>query len=99
MGLFDKKPDEKTGKTAGNPRADFSNVEGSSSSTAESTPRPGAEPERTYTVASGDSLSRIAERELGDASRWRSIYEANRDEIKDPDRIFPGQVLKLPKRD
>ena len=49
-----------------------------------------------YTVESGDTLSSIAERLLGDADRWRAIFQANRDQIEDPDRIFPGQVLRVP---
>ncbi len=49
-----------------------------------------------YTVESGDTLSSIAERFLGDAGRWRAIFQANRDQIEDPDRIFPGQVLRVP---
>jgi LysM repeat protein len=49
-----------------------------------------------YTVESGDTLSSIAERFLGDADRWRAIFQANRDQIEDPDRIFPGQVLRVP---
>ena len=76
------------------PRADFSDVEGGSSSTA-----PAAKPldqQRSYTVVAGDSLSRIAKREYGDADKWHAIFEANRDKIKDPDRIHPGQVLTLP---
>ena len=71
-------------------RADFSDVQGASSTTAP------ADARRSYTVKSGDSLSRIAERELGDGSKWRAIYDANRDAIKDPDLIYPGQVLNLP---
>jgi nucleoid-associated protein YgaU len=87
MGLFDKDNKDK-------PRADFSDVQGGSSSTAPAQ-RP-AEQVRTYTVASGDSLSKIAKREYGDADKWRAIFDANRDKIKDPDRIYPGQVLTLP---
>ena len=49
-----------------------------------------------YTVRRGDTLSKIAERELGNANRWREIFELNRDVIDDPDKIFPGQVLVLP---
>ena len=49
-----------------------------------------------YTVRRGDTLSEIAERELGDADRWREIFELNRDVIEHPHRIFPGQVLVLP---
>ncbi len=51
----------------------------------------------TYTVASGDSLSAIAARELGDADRWHELYDANRDVVgPDPNLIHPGQVLTLP---
>lgn len=50
----------------------------------------------SYTVQSGDSLSRIAKRLLGDGNRWREIYELNRDLLKNPNLIYPGQVLKLP---
>ncbi len=65
---------------------DFSNVQSGSSSTAP----------KTYVVVSGDSLSKIAMREYGSASEWTRIYEANRDLIKDPDKIFPGQKLHIP---
>jgi nucleoid-associated protein YgaU len=51
---------------------------------------------RTYTVKSGDTLSRIAKEHLGDANAYMKIYEANRDQLKDPDVIKPGQVLKIP---
>lgn len=50
----------------------------------------------TVTVQSGDSLSAIAQRALGDAGRWSEIFEANRDQLDNPNMIFPGQVLKLP---
>jgi nucleoid-associated protein YgaU len=53
-------------------------------------------PPRIYVVRRGDTLSGIAKRELGDASRWPEIFERNRDVISDPDRIFPDQVLILP---
>jgi LysM repeat protein len=49
-----------------------------------------------YTVESGDTLSSIAEQFLGDVGSWRAIFQANRDQIEDPDRIFPGQVLRVP---
>jgi nucleoid-associated protein YgaU len=86
-------------------RKDFSNVRSGSSSTAPapaptaSVPQPTAPPAaaaRTYVVVSGDSLSRIAKREYGDANEWRRIYEANRNIIKNPDLIYPGQVLRIP---
>jgi nucleoid-associated protein YgaU len=51
---------------------------------------------QTYTVVKGDSLSKIAKNVYGKASLWRKIYEANQDQIKDPDLIFPGQLLRIP---
>jgi nucleoid-associated protein YgaU len=51
---------------------------------------------RTYTVKSGDTLSKIAKEHLGDGNAYMKIFEANRDQLKDPDMIKPGQVLKLP---
>ena len=75
---------------ADTPKADFSDVQGGSSSTAPS------ERQRTITVQPGDSLSKIAKREYGDANKWHAIFEANRDKIKNPDLIHPGQVLTLP---
>ena len=51
---------------------------------------------KTYTVKSGDTLSRIAKEHLGDANAYMRIYELNRDQLSDPDVIKPGQVLKLP---
>jgi nucleoid-associated protein YgaU len=51
---------------------------------------------RTYTVQSGDSLSKIAQQQLGDANRWPEIFVLNRGLISNPDHIFAGQVLTLP---
>jgi nucleoid-associated protein YgaU len=51
---------------------------------------------QSYTVEKGDSLSKIAKKVYGKASRWKEIFEANQDHIKDPDLIYPGQVLRLP---
>jgi nucleoid-associated protein YgaU len=73
---------------------DFSDVQSGASSTA-----PAAEVYETYEVKSGDSLSKIAKRVYGNASAWKKIYEANRDLLKDPDKIFPGQKLKIPAAD
>jgi len=92
MGIFggDKKKDK--------PKADFSNVQSGSSSTA---PKPAAPTSttKTYVVQKGDSLSKIAKAEYGNANDWRRIYEANKDIIKDPDLIHPGQSLKIPPAD
>jgi lysM domain protein len=49
----------------------------------------------TYTVKTGDYLMLIAKKELGNANKWREIYELNKDKIKDPNLIYPGQVFKL----
>lgn len=51
---------------------------------------------RTYTVKAGDSLSKIAKEMLGDASAWKRIHEANKDQISNPDVIHPGMQLKIP---
>ena len=72
---------------AGKP--DFSNVQGR----ADTVP---ADTASTYTVQKGDTLSAIAQQHYGKASRWHAIFEANRDQLDDPDLIRPGQVLKLP---
>ena len=50
----------------------------------------------TYTVKSGDTLSKIAKELLGDAQAYPEIFAANRDQLSDPDKIKPGQVLKIP---
>ena len=50
----------------------------------------------TYTVKAGDTLSAIAKQHLGDANKYMKIYEANRDQLSDPDKIKPGQVLRIP---
>lgn len=52
---------------------------------------------KTYTVKSGDTLSDIAQSEMGDANRWRELYEANKEAVGDnPDLIHPGLELKIP---
>jgi nucleoid-associated protein YgaU len=51
---------------------------------------------RSYTVEKGDTLSHIAKAHYGRASKWRAIFDANRDVLDDPDRIQPGQVLHIP---
>jgi nucleoid-associated protein YgaU len=55
-----------------------------------------AQAAKTYTVKSGDTLSKIAKAHLGDANAYMKIFEANRDQLSNPDLIKPGQVLKLP---
>jgi nucleoid-associated protein YgaU len=93
---------------ANDPKPDFSNVQ--SGSSTKSAPKPATPDfsnvqsgsstapagEQTYTVASGDTLSKIAKKFYGDANAWKAIFQANKDQIKNPDMIHPGQVLKIP---
>lgn len=71
---------------------DFSDVDGGASSTAPATGK-------TYTIAKGDTLSKIAHQEYGESKLWRKIFEHNKGVIKDPDKIYPGQVISLPPKE
>jgi len=51
---------------------------------------------KTYTVKAGDTLSKIAKEHLGNANSYMEIFNANKDQLTDPDKIKPGQVLKIP---
>jgi nucleoid-associated protein YgaU len=51
---------------------------------------------KTYTVKAGDTLSQIAKEHLGSAGAYTKIFELNKDQLTDPDKIKPGQVLRLP---
>ncbi|MEE9295267.1 MAG: LysM peptidoglycan-binding domain-containing protein [Phycisphaerae bacterium] len=55
-----------------------------------------ASPGSTHTVANGDTLYGLARRYYGDASRWKDIYEANRDVLRSPDVLLVGQELDIP---
>ena len=50
----------------------------------------------TYVVGKGDNLSKIADKVLGDSTKWKEIYEANKDIISDPNKIYVGQELTIP---
>jgi nucleoid-associated protein YgaU len=63
--------------------------------TGQGTPA-GSQQWTTYTVQSGDTLSGIAKKFLGNANDYMDIFNANRDQLTDPDQIKPGQVLKIP---
>lgn len=52
-----------------------------------------------YTVKSGDTLSHIAKDHYGAASKYMVIFEANKPMLSDPDKIYPGQVLRIPAQD
>src|SRR5690606_38203570 len=64
------------------PKADFSDVQSRVSSTVDET--------SIYTVVAGDNLSKIAKHFYGNANAWKQIFDANRDQLTDPDRIKPG---------
>ena len=74
------------------PKPDFGNVRSSVRSTEETTGTADA----SYTVRKGDTLSHIARAHYGKAGEWRRIFDANRDQLDDPDRIQPGQALRIP---
>ena len=99
----EKKPDFSDVKSGSSSteqsRPDFSDVRSGASSTEQITGGSGGTGgagDTTYTVVKGDTLSHIAKEHYGKASKWHAIFDANRDQIDDPDKIFPGQVLKLP---
>lgn len=97
------------GATTAPRTADFSGVSSTSSTVATSAPGAGATvahsspgsaggdwSSRTYTVKSGDTLSKIAKQMYGEASKYDQIFQANQPMLKDPDKIYPGQVLRIP---
>jgi LysM repeat protein len=55
--------------------------------------------EQTYTVEKGDTLSKIAKEYYGNANEYMKIFNANKDQLKDPDKIQIGQVLRIPAKD
>jgi nucleoid-associated protein YgaU len=60
------------------------------------TAQPAQQPARFHTVEKGDTLSKIAQQAYGNASQYMKIFEANQPMLKDPDKIYPGQVLRIP---
>ena len=58
---------------------------------------PNAKAVTTYTVKAGDTLSKIAKEQLGDAGDYMKIFDVNKSILSDPDKIKPGQVLTIPK--
>ena len=73
-------------------------VTGGPAAPAGSRPAPAPAPAagKTYTVKAGDTLSHIAKEHLGSAGAYMKIFELNKDQLTDPDKIKPGQVLRLP---
>ena len=88
MGLFDffkKGKEEPAQRPVNRPAAN-----------AQRPAQPSGPVSRDYTVKSGDSLSKIAKQFYGNAGEWQKIYQANRDKIKDPNLIHPGQKIIIP---
>ncbi|MCD9027844.1 LysM peptidoglycan-binding domain-containing protein [Luteimonas sp. BDR2-5] len=75
------------------PKADFSNVQSKVTSTEEIIT------ERSHTVEKNENLSKISKQYYGTPNRWREIFDANRDQLDNPDLIKPGQVLRIPGAD
>lgn len=79
------------------------NVQGVEQVVANDLKAPAPEPEKQeesveyYEIKSGDSLSAIAKRYYGDAMKYTAIFEANRQVIEDPNKIYPGQKIRIPK--
>lgn len=80
---------EKAGLAAGNV-AEVSEVQNNLAA-------PAADPAQYHDVVRGDTLSAIAKKYYGDASKYPAIFEANKPMLKDPDKIYPGQKLRIPK--
>lgn len=70
------------------------NVQGVAS--VEADPHEGAPEPVFYTVKKGDTLSAIAKATLGNANKYQAIFEANKPMLSHPDKIYPGQVLRIP---
>ena len=99
----DKKPDfsnvQSSAASTEQERPDFSNVQTKVTSTEAMVGGEGSgggTGAQTYTIEKGDTLSAVSKRFYGKAKFWRQIFEANRDTIEYPDRIFPGQTIHLP---
>jgi nucleoid-associated protein YgaU len=94
MGLFDflsDKGEQKPAEPAAKPAAGGTDFFGNNNAANPATTG------ESYTVVSGDSLSKIAKHHYGDAAKWHQIYDANKALIGDnPDHIEVGQVLTLP---
>ena len=72
------------------------NVSGVSSVTSQLTVKQPADESRYYTVVKGDTLSAIAKNQYGNANAYMTIFEANKPMLSNPDKIYPGQVLRIP---
>ena len=71
-------------------------VAGAPAAASASAAAPQQQASRFYTIKSGDTLSKIAKEHYGDANAYDRIFEANREVIGDPDKIYPGQQIRIP---
>ena len=78
---------------AGAPKADAAAAE------KPAAPKAAAAAPVFHTVGKGETLSAIAKKYLGDANKYNAIFEANRPMLTDPDKIYPGQTLRIPQAD
>ena len=85
-------PDPKYNPMIDDAMPDFSGVKGGASTSAKSA----AVVYETYTVKAGDTLSKIAKEKYGKAALWKTIHEANKERIKNPDLIQAGWKIKIP---
>ena len=101
MGLFDflkKGKEEPAKQPTGTPRTNQMPGQPQGTTASGSQQSVTGTSQDTYTVQSGDSLSKIAQRQYGSASAWTKIYNANKTTIGDnPDLIKPGQKLTIPR--
>jgi LysM repeat protein len=99
LSLKPSKASTPSGRQSGN-KPDFSGVSGTASTKPARTQGTSADAGnaggRSYTVRKGDTLSHIAKAHYGAASKWQQLFDANRDQLDDPDLIRPGQVLRIP---
>ena len=77
-----------------NPKADDVNADFPVDTNLKTAPAVGSV--KMYTVKAGDTLSKISKQFYGDANSYMKIFNANRDKLNDPDKIQPGQELKIP---
>jgi uncharacterized protein YidB (DUF937 family) len=88
---FGNKEDEEQ-----SPTSEQQTTSASAAAVADTGSGPATTSVRTYTVSSGDSLSKIAKKFYNDGNQWPRIFDANRDILSNPDRISPGQHLRIP---
>ena len=97
MGIFDQIKNAFGGKAASKPVGADSSANVDQDESVEIADESAPTDSETYTVQSGDTLWKISEQVYGDGSSYMKIFEANTGLLEDPDHIFPGQELKIPR--